>query len=174
MAKYNLYKLSSNAGVSGGASTSTNKTVTFNKEIGEAGIIKLLQDQGILSPKSTYSAKITDTLITILSKNGNPVWELTTGASESKATKLLSLIGEKKGIFWEPNAVGGIKGIYTSKADIDFRIDINPKPKGGGFSWMIGRAASDRFLNQGESKTEEDAKKDAVKFLKAMEARSLA
>jgi len=102
--------------------------------------------------------------------------EIYTDESATKSGKLLNLLNlvEKKGIFWEPNTVGGVKGIYTSKASIDWRIDINPKPKGGGFSWMIGRAASDRFLNQGESKTEEDAKKDAVKFLKAMEARSLA
>lgn len=91
----------------------------------------------------------------------------------SKANDFLNLV-EKKGIFWEPNTVGGVKGIYTSKADIEFRIDVNPKPKGGGFSWVIGRAASDRFLNQGEAKTQEEGKKAAVKFLKAMEARSLA
>jgi hypothetical protein len=101
MAKYSLYKLSSNVGIYGGASKPTGKTFTIDKGIGRAGVIKHLQDQGILSPRRRYSAAISDNLITILSDKGTPLWKLTKEASESKASQLLSLIGEKKGVFWE-------------------------------------------------------------------------
>lgn len=85
----------------------------------------------------------------------------------------MSILDEgKEKIRWEPNTVGGIKGIYLSRSDVEFRIDVNPhKSK---YSWMIGRASSDRFIEQGEAGTEEDAKKQAIKFLKGMEARGIA
>lgn len=90
----------------------------------------------------------------------------------SKASEFLNLVEKKAEVRWEPNSVGGVKGIYTSQSDVDFRIDVNPyKDK---FSWMIGRASSDKFLNQGESPTEDKAKADAIKFLKQMEQRGIA
>lgn len=91
----------------------------------------------------------------------------------SKARNFLSMLDEKKEeVRWEPNTVGGIKGLYLSRSNVEFRIDVNPHK--GKFSWVIGRASSDRFLEQGESGTQEDAKKQAIKFLKGMEARGIA
>lgn len=92
----------------------------------------------------------------------------------SKAGDFLSLVEKKDGIRWEPNIVGGVKGIYTSRSDVDFRIDVNPNKKAKTYVWMIGRASSDRFVSQGESPTEEKAKQDALKFLHGMEQRGIA
>ena len=88
----------------------------------------------------------------------------------NKAEMVISLLTEA--VRWEPNSVGGIKGVYTSRADIEFRIDINPHKNR--FSWVVGRVSSDRFVNQGESSSEDSAKVDAIKFIRSMEARGIA
>jgi hypothetical protein len=91
----------------------------------------------------------------------------------SKAKSFLNMLDEKKDeIQWEHNTIGGIKGIYLSRSGVEFRIDVNPSKSG--FSWMVGRASSDRFMGQGEADTQENAKKQAIKFLKGMEARGIA
>lgn len=72
---------------------------------------------------------------------------------------------------WTPNNIGGEKATVVTRLGIEFVIHINKHYSG--YSWLLGRYG-DKYVSSGGAPSAEQAKSDALMFVKGMEQRGIA